>query len=74
MFATLGLVLWDLLKNSSTVLRFEWNTLFKESRAYDASDTSIFFPGIDSFTGRVKSRIDLVKTKVTIQSKEDNNL
>ena len=63
-----------LLWNSFPVLSFEGIIFFMELRRLDASAILISFPCNNSITGRVKSRIYLVRTKVAIKSKEAINL
>ena len=60
--------------SQALLLHFERIALFKESRRCDALAILISFPCNNSVTGRVKSRIDLVRTKVAIKSKEAINL
>ena len=63
-----------MLWNSCTVLCFESITFFRESRRWDASVISISFSCNNAVKGRVKLRIDLVKTKIAKSSKEAINL
>ena len=52
---------------------FDRITLIKQVRRCDSSAISISFPCTNSVTGRVKSRIYLVRTKVAIKWNEDIN-
>ena len=52
------------------IITFWKNYTFKKSRRYDTSAISISLPCMYSVTGRVKSRIDIVRTNVAVKLKE----